>query len=73
MNILICTLEEEFLPYLAGWEASVRRREGFTMVEQNNMMFSAETRLGIYLTGIIALIIGARFRCIPFYSKAFYT
>ena len=45
-------LEEEFLPYLASWEASVRGREGFTVAEQNKMMLSAETRLGLQFTGI---------------------
>ena len=46
---------EEFLPYLAGWEASVQGRKGFSIAEQNKMMLSAETRLGLQFTGIAVL------------------
>ena len=49
--IYIQWLEEEFLPYLDRWEHSVKEREGFSVAEQNKMLLSAETRLGLKFTG----------------------
>ena len=48
-------LEEEFLPYLDGWEANVQGRKGLSIAERNKMMLSAETRLGLQFTGIAVL------------------
>lgn len=46
---------EEFLPYLAGWAASVKGHEGLSIAKQNKMILSAETRLGLQFTGIAVL------------------
>ena len=50
-SIYIQWLEEEFLPYLDRWERSVQEREGFSVAEQNKMLLSTETRLGLKFTG----------------------
>ena len=49
-----CTqwLEEEFMGYLQDWEKSVRERRECTKSEQLMMLLSAETRLGIEITGM---------------------
>ncbi len=44
-------LQEQFLPYLENWEESVRARDQFTLTEQNKMLLSVETRLGLQFTG----------------------
>lgn len=44
-------LEEEFLPYLKEWEDSVARRPGFSKAQMKRMLLSAETLLGIRITG----------------------
>ena len=45
-------LEEEFMGYLQDWEKSVRGRRECTKSEQLMMLLSAETRLGIEITGM---------------------
>ena len=46
-------LEEEFLPYLDQWEKSVEAREGFTKTQKKQMLLSSETRLGLWMTGML--------------------
>ena len=41
-------LQDEFLPYLDGWEASVHERAEFSKKE---MLLSHKTRTGLKLTG----------------------
>ena len=43
------------LPYLDSWERSVKERKGFSLAEQNKMMLSTETRLGLKFTGSLVL------------------
>ena len=47
--LLSVWLEEE--PYLSNWESSVRARKEFSVAEQNKMLLSIETRLGLEFTG----------------------
>ncbi len=43
----------DFLGYLDSWERSVLRRPGkFTAAERKRMLFSTETLLGIWRTGM---------------------
>ena len=44
-------LEEEFLPYLEEWQQSVTARNGFSSAQKKRMMLSAETLLGLQITG----------------------
>ena len=44
-------LEKEFLPYLDQWEKSVEARKEFTKTQKKQMLLSAETRLGLRMTG----------------------
>ena len=44
-------LQDEFLPYLDGWEASVHERAEFSKKEREMMLLSHETRTGLKLTG----------------------
>lgn len=39
------------MPYLSDWEKSVSEREGFTQTEKKKMILSAETVLGLRMTG----------------------
>ena len=39
------------MPYLSNWESSVRARKEFSVAEQNKMLLSTETRLGLEFTG----------------------
>ena len=50
-SVCIQWLEEEFIPYLDNWERSVQEREGFSNAQKLTMLLSAETRLGLRLTG----------------------
>lgn len=52
---LLQWLEEQFLPYLDYWEASVNAREGFTPAQKKRMLLSCETLLGIRRTGAAIL------------------
>lgn len=49
--ILFQWLEDVFLPYLESWESDVETRTGFTKTEQDRMLLSHETRLGLRMTG----------------------
>ena len=44
-------LEEKFLPYLDEWKKSVDQWPGFSKAEKKRMLLSAETLLGIRMTG----------------------
>lgn len=44
-------MESEFLPYLDAWEDSVNKRERFEPSERKRMLLSAETILGLRITG----------------------
>lgn len=44
-------LKETFLGYLDDWEKSVKAREGFSAAQKTAMLLSAETRLGLRITG----------------------
>ena len=51
-------LEEEFLPYLDKWENSVEGRQDCSDADKKRMLLSAETRLGLRMTGMfLALVI----------------
>ena len=51
-------LEEEFLPYLDKWEKSVEGRQDCSDADKKRMLLSAETRLGLRMTGMfLALVI----------------
>ena len=39
------------MPYLDNWERSVQEREGFSKAAKLKMLLSAETRLGLRITG----------------------
>ena len=43
-------LEEGFLAYLDDWEDAVRKRDGFRRGEQELMLLSSETRVGLRIT-----------------------
>ena len=51
---VLCTvvqwLEKDFLPYLENWEKWTQSVPNLTATEQNNMLLSAETRLGLKIT-----------------------
>lgn len=55
-------LEEDFLGFLDGWEESVaqrksfdkKTRQGFTNKQKKMMLLSAETRLGLRITGKVS-------------------
>ena len=42
----------DFLGYLEQWERAVEEREGFTVGEKKTMLLSAETAVGLKLTGM---------------------
>lgn len=44
-------LEDDFLSYLHNWENSVRKHKDLAKAEQHMMLLSAETRLGLEITG----------------------
>ena len=44
-------LEDSFLPYLDAWEQSVAQRTGFSNVQKKRITLSAETLLGLRITG----------------------
>ena len=46
-------LEVEFLGYLDRWERSVREQPGLSKTQQNKMLLSPETLLGLRTTGIM--------------------
>ena len=46
-----CT-QNEFLVYLDEWEQSVKARNGFKKGQKKKMLLSAETLLGLRITGI---------------------
>ena len=50
-------LERDFLGYLAEWEESVRKRPGYIKTEQNRMLLSAETWLGLQTTCKIPVLV----------------
>lgn len=51
---VLCTivqwLEKDFLPYLENWEKWTQSVPNLTATQQNNMLLSAETRLGLKIT-----------------------
>ena len=49
--VIVQWLEVEFLGYLDRWETSVRDRPGLSRAQQNNMLLSPETCLGLRTTG----------------------
>ena len=54
LQCFIQWLKDDFIGYLDDWETSVRERPGFSRAEQNNMLLSPETRLGLRTTGMYA-------------------
>ena len=46
-------LKDDFLGYLQEWESSVKTMEGFEPAEKKMMLLTAETLLGIQITGIL--------------------
>ena len=49
-------LQDVFIPYLDKWESSVKARPetSFSKSDKDRMLLSAETRLGLRMTGIVA-------------------
>ena len=54
--LLLQWLEEEILVYLTEWEESVEEREGYSKAAKLLMLLSAETRLGLRITGMTLLL-----------------
>ena len=55
IHIVVQWLKDCFLAYLDEWEHSVQGRgEEFTKSEKERMLLSAETRLGLRMTGKVA-------------------
>lgn len=50
---LLCVqwLKNDFLAYLDNWEKSVMAIKGLQKKEKNKLMLSAETKLGLKMTG----------------------
>ena len=48
-------LQDVFIPYLDKWESSVKARPetSFSKSDKERMLLSAETRLGLRMTGIV--------------------
>lgn len=51
-------LEDVFIPYLDKWESSVQGRpdSSFSKSDKERMLLSAETRLGLRMTGIVVVV-----------------
>lgn len=47
LNHFLKWLEQEFLPYLDSWEASVSATSNYTAKQKKQMLLSTETLLGI--------------------------